>query len=573
MLFVAIQPGPWFVSQPDGMANQKTDIGETALQTRKKTVVANSLNHNPKLKRQVLMSDSVISEPSVTLNIIRSKGLIGVTEHKVLFIGQKTVDGSATAGALSQSIQANADIEAKFGERALLTQMLRAARRINDVTQFDAIPLDDDGSAVDATGVITFTGTATEDGNLTFEIASAENQTFSIDVLVGDTASDLATALDAAIVLDPKAPFTSGAVAGAVTVTAANGGTIANTFLLRTTGAVAGITTALTAWTGGTTDPALSTVFDPIEDERYQTIVWPGEYTLSELTDLLDPRFNATNKIMDGVGITTITDTLSNVKTAADTANSQSVALFGNKPVSISNEFEGSHMREINDVMSAEFAAARSLRLTDGANLANVVITPRGPLDQFGGLSLATLPYFNTPFPDLPVPIVDTFWSTTERADLEDSGASVIGPNRARNGVIAAEIFTTNTTDPAANPDDSFKFLNTVDASSIGREFQFLNIKRAYVQSRLTDGDLVDGFSIENEDSVRAFVLSLYNALALVVVYQKGQKALTKFIESLVVSVTLTPGSGLVTLTEAPPLVGQLRDVQGTIQVSFGTEA
>lgn len=518
------------------------------------------------------MTDSVISEPSVTLNIIRSKGLIGVTEHKVLFIGQKTSDGSATSGALSESVQDAGDIEAKFGQRSLLTQMMRAARRINDVTQFDAIPLDDDGGATAATGVVTFTGTATADGTLSFEIASAENQTFSIDVLTGDTASDVATALDAAITLDTKAPFTSGALAGAVTVTAANGGTIANGFLLRTTGTVAGISTALTAWTGGATDPGITTVFDPVDDERYQTIVWPGEYTLSELTDFLDPRFNATNKVLDGVGITTITDTLSNVKTAAEAANSQSVVMFGNKPVSTAT-FEGSHMREINDVMSAEFAAARSLRLTDGANLANVVITPRGPLDQFGGASLATLPYFNTPFPDLPVPIVDTFWTNTERADLEDSGASVIGPNRARNGVIAAEIFTTNTTDQAANPDDSFKFLNTVDASSIGREFQFLNIKRAYVQSRLTTGDLLDGRSMENEDSVRAFVVTLYRALADLAVYQSGQGPLDSFIETLVVTVTLTAGQGLVTITQSPPLVGQLRDVQGTIQVSFGTEA
>ena len=277
----------------------------------------------------------------VTLNIIRSKGLIGVTEHKVLFIGQKTSDGSATALALSESVQDAGDIEAKFGQRSLLTQMLRSARRINDTTQFDAIPLDDDGSAVDATGVITFTGTATADGTLTFEIASAENQTFSIDVLTGDTASDLGTALDAAITLDTKAPFTSGAVAGAVTVTAANGGTIANGFLLRTSGSVAGVSVALTPWASGATDPTITAVFDPVADERYQTIVWPGEYTLSELTDFLDPRFNATNTVLDGVGITTITDTLSNAKTAAEAANSQSVTMFANKPVALS-DYDGS---------------------------------------------------------------------------------------------------------------------------------------------------------------------------------------------------------------------------------------
>ena len=516
--------------------------------------------------------DSVISEPNVTLNIIRSRGLIGNTEQKVLFVGQMESTGSATAGALSESVQDAGDIEAKFGQRSLLTQMMRAARVINEITQFDAIPLAD-AAGTAATAVITFSGTATEDETLTFEIASEQNYTISLDVLTGDTHLVVTTALEAAIALLTKAPFTAvdGGL-GVLTCTAANDGTVANGFLLRVSGAVAGIGVALTGWTGGATDPTITNVFDPIDDIRYQTIVWPGAYTLSVLTDLLDPRFNATNKVMDGVGITTITDSLSNVKTAAEAANSQSVTMFGNKPV-VTSTFIGSHMREIDDVMSAEFAAARALRLTDGANLANVVITPRGPLDQFGGIALSTLPYFNTPFPQLPVPIVDTFWTVTERADLEDSGASVIGPNQARNGVISAEIFTTNTTDQAANPDDSYKFLNTVDASSSGREFQAINIKRQYVQSRLTNGDLIDGRSMENEDSVRAFVLSMYKFLSDVTVYQAGQDALTAFNESLVVTITLTAGQGLVTITQSPPLVGQLRDIQGTIQINFGSEA
>lgn len=517
--------------------------------------------------------DSVISEPNVTLNIIRSKGLTGLTEHKVLFVGQKTSDGSATSGALEESVQDAGDIEAKFGQRSLLTQMMRAARIINDTTQFDAIALDDNGTATDAEATITFAGAATEDGTLTFEIASAENQTFSIDIASGDTAAATSTALQAILAADTKAPWTAAEATSVVTLTAANGGTVANGFLIRSTGTVAGLTATLAGWSGGATDPVVTSVFDPVADERYQTIVYPGEYTLSELTDLLDPRFNATNKVMDGVGIVTITDTLSTVKTAAEAANSQSVVMFGNKPVADA-DYIGSHMREINDVMSAEFAAARSLRLTDGANLANVVLTTRGPLDQFGGIALASLPYFNTPFPDLPVPVTGTFWSETERADLEDSGASVIGPNKSRQGTIAAEIFTTNTTDGSGNPDDSFKFLNTVDTSSAGREFQFNNIKIRYVQSRLTTGDLIDGRSMENEASVRAFILSLYDFLSnSVPIYQKGNDQVKSFSDSLVVAVTLTAGQGLVTITEVPPLVGQLRDVQGTLQISFGSEA
>ncbi len=520
-----------------------------------------------------MAKDSVISEPTVTLNIIRSRGLTGLTEQKVLFIGQKTSDGSAASGALVESVQQAGDIEARFGQRSLITQMMRAARTVNEVTQFDAISLDDAGAGMAATATITFAGVATENGTFTFEIASAKNQTFSIDILTGDTAAATATALQALLAVDTKSPWTSAEATSVVTFTAANAGTIANDFLIRSTGTVAGLIATLGAWSGGATDPVVTTVFNPISDERYQTIVYPGEFNITELTDLLDPRFNATNKIMDGVGIVTITDTLANVKTAAEAANSQSVVMFGNKPVADA-DYIGSHMRELNDVMSAQFGAARALRLTDGANLANVVVTTQGPRDQFGGIALASLPYFNTPFPGLPVPITGTFWTVLERSDLEDSGASAIGPNKSRQGVIAAEIFTTNTTDGTGNPDTSFKFLNTVDTSSAGREFQFNNIKKRFVQSRLTLGDLIDGRSMENEASVRAFIFSLYDFLSnSVPIYQKGNAAVKAFSDTLVVAVTLTAGEGLVDITQTPPLVGQLRDITGTLQINFGSEA
>lgn len=520
------------------------------------------------------MVDSVVNEPTVTLNIIRSRGLTGLTEQKVLFVGQKTSIGSAPTGVLVEGVQQAVDIQEKFGKRSLLTQMMRAARVVNEVTQFDAIPLDDNGVAF-ATATITFAGIATANGTLTFEIASAKNQTFSIDVLTDDTAVETANAFQILLAADDNSPWTSTNLTPVITLTAANAGTIANGFLLRTTGTVAGLTVTLsTGWTGGATDPDLTNLFAPIDDARYQTIVYPGKFVIDSLTDLLDPRFNATNNILDGVGIVTITDTAAIVMTKAEAANSQSIVMFGNKPVADTNLYHGSSMRELDDVMSAQFGAARALRLTDGANLANVVLTAQGPLDQFGGIALASLPYFNTPFPGLPVPVTGKFWTVKERSDLEDGGASVIGPNKSRQGVVAAEIFTTNTTDGSGNPDISFKFLNTVDTSSAGREFQFNNIKKRFVQSRLTLGDLIDGRSMENEASVRAFIFSLYDFLSnSVPIYQKGNDAVKKFSDTLVIAVTLTAGQGLVTITETPPLVGQLRDVQGTLQISFGSEA
>lgn len=516
--------------------------------------------------------DSVISLPEVTLNIIGTKELVGLNEQRVLFVGQKTSDGSTSSGALERSILDVADIDARFGKRSMLSQMLRAARLINKKTQFDAIGLADAGGAVKAAGSIAFSGTATANGTLTFEVASAKNQTFKLDVTSGQTAAIVGTALYALLNADTKAPFTvADDTSGTVTITAANGGTVGNGMLLRVSGTVAGLTTALTAFTAGATDPTLTSVFDVISDIRYQTIVWPGVYTLSTLTSLLTTRFNTTNDVLDGVGIFTKTDTLSNLKTAATGANNPCLVYFGNKAVSTSI-YKGSHLKEMNDVVSAEFAAIRSLRLTEDANLADVIVTTSGPLDQFGGLSLATIPYFNSPLVNLSVSEPGTFWSDIERTELEGAGISVIGPNRARNGTIVGQVFTTKTTDGVGNPDTSFKYLNTLDASSVGREYFFNNLKKRYVQSRLTNGDILPGRSIENKDTIRAFCVRLYSVMAKSGVYQDGRDAVKAYNGSLSVDVVLNSGAGKVTITQAPPLVGQLRQILGTIQVSFGTE-
>ena len=513
-----------------------------------------------------------VSLPTVSLNIIPSRKLQENTEHKVLFIGQKTAAGTATAGALQELVLERADIDTRFGRRSHLAQMMRAARKLNGETQFDAIALDDNGAGVAATATIALTGTATAAGTLTFEVCSGKNNVYTVDVSSGDTAAAVATALYNQMNADADAPFTVvNAPAGSVVATAANDGNVGNSYLLRTTGSVAGLTVTLTPWAGGATDPSLTGLFDVIEGMRYQTIVWPGHYSLTAVTDLLDDRFNVTNDVQDGVAITCKTDTLANLKAAALAQNSQSLTLIGNKAVSTSS-YAGSHLREMNDVVASYLAAARSLRLTDDANLADVVVTTAGPLDQFGGISLATLPYFNTPYPELPVPVAGTFWTDLEQGELSESGVTVIGSNRAKNGVIQGETYTTYVNDPAGNPDETYHYLNTVDASSAGREFTFLNLKRRYVQSRLTKGDVLPGFSMENEATIRGFMQTLYSALAELGIYQKGREAERAYNQSLRVTITLTPGRGLVTINHAPWLVGQLRAIQGTVQVAFGTE-
>lgn len=515
------------------------------------------------------MGSQVVSNPEITFNIIPGQEEISNQPQKVLFIGQKTSAGSAASGDLDQNIANGGAEDGLYGPDSMLAGMVRAYKRLNQVTRIDGISLDDNGSGVAATGTIVVTGPATEDGTLVVTIGSDKNHKFTVAVSDTDSATVIGDAIEAAINADANVPVTAANVAGTITMTAVNDGTVGNGITIKIEGTIAGVTHSVTAMASGATDPVLTGVLDVIGDERYQTIVAPFEYGTSFLTDLLDPRFNATNDVLDGVGVLTSTDTFANLITAGGLLNSQSLMVIGNKSVS-KTSFKGSSIVEFDQVVSAQFAANRAERLTEGANISNIVIATSGPLDSFGGKELASLPYFNIPFPDLPLIDIGDGFDNTESDSLNVAGISLLGNNIVKTSVIADEIVTTRKTDSAGNPEITFKFLNSVDTSSVIREFYFNNNRARFAQSRLTEGDLVPNRSIANTRSIRRFQISLYESLAGLLT-QSGEDALTFFKQNL--TVTADIATGKVTIIMKVPIVGQLRSITGTIQIVFSTNS
>lgn len=509
--------------------------------------------------------DQVISQPKVTLNIIPGLLEISNAPQKVLVISQKTSVGTAISGALVENILNDNSWNTFFGENAMISGMINGYKGINQVTQIDAISLDDNGGGVAATGTVGFLNTATANGTFEVTVGSDKNNKYSINVVIDDTADDIGAAVETAINADTKAPVTASNTSGTVTLTAVNAGTVGNSITLKVDGVVAGITPSVVAMASGATDPVLTGVFDVVGDNRYQTIVAPVEYGADFLTDFLDPRFNATNAVLDGVGIITQTDTFANLITNGDLENSQSLVYFGNKIVT-DTLFKGSSIIELNAVQSAEFSALRALRLTDGANIANIVITTSGPLDSFGGKEIASLPYFNTPFFNISPIETGKGFDANEMDFLKNAGISVLGNNIPRNTIISGEVVTTRKTDTAGNPELTFKFLNSVDTSSVIREFFFNNYKAAYAQSRLTNGDLVPGRSMANPTSIREFTVSKYQSLQGLLA-EGGEDALNFFKDNLQVSVDTSTGKATVTMKVQ--IVGQLREISGTIQITF----
>lgn len=506
-----------------------------------------------------------ISKPSTTLNIIPASQLASVQEQKALIVGQMLAAGTAVSGDLIQDHPNDSSEDTFFGQTSQMAGMVREFKKLNKLTRLDLLPIDD-ASGTAGTAVFAISGTATEDGTLFFTLGSGINHRYQVDVLSGDTAAEVGDALDLLTAADGDAPFTTNNSTGTVTATAEQDGTLSNNWDIQIEGNVAGIAVALTGWTGGATDPTLTTLLDAIANLRYQTIIWPSSFTIATLKTDLDAKFNVTNNVLDGIGIQTILGTLSAAKSAVSALNSQSLGVVWNVTVATTTH-KGAATPEMPDIFSAQVGAIRALRRTESAPLTQF-LTSVAPIDQFGGVHISSLPYFNTSLPNLPVANAVDFPSPEDQDEAESNGLSLIGPNRAHNGTIFGAMVTTYLTDTGANPDESYKYWNFVDTASANREFFVNNYRDRYAQSRLTDGDLIAGKDMANEASIRAFSGELYDELAEEALTQAGRVAKKDFMDNLIISLDLITGTA--TVTAAPLMVSQLRVFLGTIQVNFG---
>ena len=121
-----------------------------------------------------------INFPKTTFQILRSQDVTESVDHRVLIVGQKLAGGSATTGELLESIPSATDqIASLFGERAIIAEMAREFKRINQSSEVDALPVDDNAGATQATASLGFSGTASEAGRLFFEVGSGANYRFA----------------------------------------------------------------------------------------------------------------------------------------------------------------------------------------------------------------------------------------------------------------------------------------------------------------------------------------------------------------------------------------------------------
>lgn len=505
------------------------------------------------------------SFPNVTSNINSALTAQDAGQRSILLTGCM-ISGTATSGQLIEGIVSKAEFNAYFGAKS---QIAKAGRALIDALsiskikpKISAIGLVDSASGVAATGTIAFSGTASAAGTLTVYIDSIRNGKYELSVASGDTATSIGAALVALITANTYSPVTAVNTTGSVALTAANDGTQGNTIGIKIEGTVAGITTTLTAMASGATNPVLTSLFDPVADKRFTSIVYPAEWLTSTLTTFTEARFNVDNKIVDGVGIVCKNDTYANSNTALDALNQKTLAYITNALIASSTN-KGGAIFESPLVIAAYAAAYRELRLTVGANVST--ITTNG--QSIGGNFFGGIPYHNTPFSLLPVIETGNDFSDAECVELESSGGWLLRNNPANTVIISNEAVTTYKTDALGQPDVTFKYLNYVDTLTIARDYVFTNLKADFSQHILTTGQLIAGRPMVNAQGFVARMMGYYAALSGIngnnnyVLLRAGTEEAKAFKQAIEDSIVITLSTGTITTESIANIVTQVRNI------------
>jgi phage tail sheath gpL-like len=313
----------------------------------------------------------------------------------------------------------------------------------------------------------------------------------------------------------------------------------------------------------GATNPILTSLFDPVADKRYTSIVYPAEWGTSTLTAFTEARFNVDNKIIDGVGIVCKADTYANTNTAGDALNQKTLAYAG-IPLIATATHKGGAIFESPIVLASYVACLRELRLTEGANVSS--ITTNG--QSIGGSFFGGIPYHNTPFNLLPIIETGNDFSDTECTELESSGIWLLRNNPSNTTIISNEAVTTYKTDALGQIDKTFKYVNYVDTLTIVRDYVFQNLKADFSQHILTTGQLIAGRPMVNREGFIARMMGYYGALSgyktgnnNYVLLRAGSEEANAFKKALEDSIVITLVDGKISAESIANIVTQVRQL------------
>lgn len=220
-------------------------------------------------------------------------GLNSSTMPNLLLVGQKLSTGTAPAGEIS-FVSSLADAIAKTGSGSMLAQMARRFYSINPMLNLYMLPFADNASGTQATATLTVAHTSTDDiGTLSLYIAG---QLIAVSVTSTMTTAQIAAAIQAEIVkIDANKLVASSAVSGSVvTLTAKHKGVCGNALDVRLNAlsgdkTPTGLVVNIAGFAGGTLSPSIdadlvANIFDN-DDSGFLDV--PAKYVAIGMNDAL----------------------------------------------------------------------------------------------------------------------------------------------------------------------------------------------------------------------------------------------------------------------------------------------
>jgi phage tail sheath gpL-like len=206
--------------------------------------------------------------------------------QKILIVGQRLAAGTVLANT-PVDIFSDVDAATFFGRGSVAHLMAKAALQANNYLALSMIALDDAVASIAAAATVTLTGLATAPGVLTVSVGK---QQVLVGVSVSDTPAIIAAALAAQIAKQPDLPVTAAALAGVVTLTAKNAGTLGNGIKVSATITAVGAVVAATAMANGATDPTIATALATVFSAGHNIIIsaWNDQTNLTALRTHLD---------------------------------------------------------------------------------------------------------------------------------------------------------------------------------------------------------------------------------------------------------------------------------------------
>ena len=438
---------------------------------------------------------------------------------KAIIIGQSVSTIVETPVLITSTKQA----KNLYGVGSMLAIQVAAFFNNNEDTELWVQPLND-VAGTDATGTITYTGTATESGTAFIYVGGVQVQ---VGISKTDTATTVASNAVIAINKNVDLPVIASNATGTITLTAKNSGTKGNS--INTTVNLypqfettpSGLSAIVVQMSNGATDPSITTAIAAIGDAEFEYWIQPYADTtsLDALRDELDTRWG--NKQLYGHAFTSINDTVAGLDTTGSARNDEHQTIVG---------YYNSPTWDV--VVGASYAAVVVKSLN---------IDPARPLQTLSVAGIVT-------------PNISSIMTESEMNTLLYSGVSPLSYEGGIARVVST--ITTYQTDAFGSADPSYLYVNTLSSLSY-----ITRTIRNMVQTKFSRVKLADdgtsfgaGQAIVTPKIVRGEIVSVYNDLVTLGIVEN----VDRFIEELVVERDVVNPDRLNVLI-VPDLVNGLR--------------